>query len=226
MGRLLLRRLGSALPQLGRKGEPMGRVNLLRASRGELPASAFVPYSHHVTPTIIATRSGEYLSTWALGGRSHEAASADDQAAWVNDLNNAWRGLAESGVAFWSHVVRRRADTFPRSTFDGHFCRQLDAGYAASLAGSRFMLNELYLTPVIRTVGDEVLEALGRREKEGVEAKLRRQQEGAAKLDDLNRSLGSTLRRYGGELLTTYEGREGKLFSAPLEVLALLVNGE
>ena len=204
----------------------MGRLNLRRATRSELPASAFVPYSHQVTPSVIATRGGEYLSTWAVTGRPHEAASADEQAGWVADLNNAWRGIAEAGVAFWSHVVRRRADPFPRSTFDRHFCRQLDAGYAAGLAGSRFMLNELYLTPVIRTVGDEVLEALGRREKEGVEAKLRRQQDGVAKLDDLNRSLGSALRRYGAELLATYEGGGGKLFSAPLEVLALLVNGE
>ena len=59
----------------------MGRVNLSRASRGELPASAFVPYSHHVTPTTVATRGGEYLSVWKLVGRAHEAASADEQAA-------------------------------------------------------------------------------------------------------------------------------------------------
>ena len=72
----------------------MGGVNLMRASRGELPATAFVPYSHHVTPAIIATRDGEYLSPWKLAGRAHEAASAAEQAEWVEDLNNAWRGLA------------------------------------------------------------------------------------------------------------------------------------
>src|SRR5690349_24760949 len=130
----------------------MGRVNLLRACRGELPASAFVPYSHHVTPTIGATRGGEYLSVWKLAGRAHEAVSADEQARWVADLNNAWRGLAESGVAFWSHVVRRRAAPAARTAFAQPFCRHLDAGYVASLAGARFMENELYLTPVLRTV--------------------------------------------------------------------------
>ena len=88
------------------------------------------------------------------------------------------------------------------------------------------MENELFLTPVIRTVGDEVLEALGRREKESTSAKLRRQQDGIAKLDDLNRALGATLRPYGGALLATYTGEDGKVFSAPLEALALLVNGE
>jgi hypothetical protein len=30
-----------------------------RVRRGERPAADFVPYSHHVTPTIIATRGGD-----------------------------------------------------------------------------------------------------------------------------------------------------------------------
>ncbi|BDG08636.1 VirB4 family type IV secretion/conjugal transfer ATPase [Anaeromyxobacter paludicola] len=204
----------------------MGGLATDRVRGAERPVFDFLPYSHHVTPTILATRGGEYLSTWALAGRAHEAASAEERASWVADLNNAWRGLAEPGVAFWSHLVRRRADDYEPSAFDNSFCRNLDRAYAASLRGSKFMLNELYLTPVLRTVGDEVLEALGRREKESVEAKLRRQQDGIARLDDVNRALGVTLRRYGAELLGTYEGAEGKVFSAPLEFLARLVNGE
>ncbi len=97
-----------------------------RVRRTEKPASDFVPYSHHVTPTIIATRGGEYLSTWAVGGRSHQSASMAELAGWVADLNNAWRGIALAGVAFWSHVIRRRVDEYPASEFDGYFCRRLD----------------------------------------------------------------------------------------------------
>jgi len=204
----------------------MGGLTVERARRSERPVSAFVPFSHHVTPTVMATRGGEYLSTWAIAGRAHQAASAEERLSWVTDLNNAWRGLAEAGVAFWSHVVRRRVDEYPRSTFDGHFCRRLDAAYAASLRDCKFMLNELYLTPVIRTAGDDVLEALGRREKQGVDAKLRRQVDGIGKLDEINRALDATLRRYGGELLSTYEDSAGRVFTAQLEVLALLVNAE
>jgi type IV secretion system protein VirB4 len=197
-----------------------------RVRRREKPASDFIPYSHHVTPTIIATRGGEYLSTWAIGGRSHQAASKAELASWICDLNNAWRGLAGASVAFWSHIVRRRVHEYPASEFDSFFCRRLDEKYAATLRECKFMVNELYLTPVIRTVGDEVLEALGRREKEGVDAKLRRQADGIAKLDEMNRALRSTLRRYDAELLGTYEGEGGRAFSAALEVLAQLVNGE
>ncbi len=204
----------------------MGGMIAATIRRREKPAADYIPYSHHVTPTIIATRGGEYLSTWAIGGRSHQTASKGELASWVCDLNNAWRGLAESGVAFWSHIVRRRVNEYPSSNFDSYFCRRLDDGYAASLRGCKFMVNELYLTPVIRTVGDEVLEALGRREKEGVDAKLRRQTDGVAKLEEINRALRMGLKRYDAELLGTYEGEGGHTFSAALEVLAQLVNGE
>jgi len=204
----------------------MGTLVAEGIRRREKPASDFIPYSHHVTPTIISTKGGEYLSVWSVGGRAHEAASRTEQADWVADLNNAWRAIAESGVSFWSHVIRRRAAEVARGEFDSFFCRRLDEDYAASLRGSRFMVNELYLTPVIRTAGDEVLEALGRREREGVEAKMKRQADGIAKLEELNRSLKAALRRYDAELLRTYEDARGHVSSAPLEVLAELVNGE
>jgi type IV secretion system protein VirB4 len=201
-------------------------VNAERARRCERPAADFIPYSHHVTPTIVATKGGEYLSMWAIGGRAHESASSDDVASWVVDLNNAWRGIAQAGVAFWSHVVRRRAQEFPSGDFDEVFPRRLDAAYRAALRRSRFMVNELYLAPVLRTVGDEVLETLGRGERESVDTKHKRQSDAIAKVDEINRTLRMTLRRYGATLLGAYEGPGGRAFSAVLEALAQLLNGE
>jgi len=204
----------------------MGGMNAEKVRRAEKRVADFIPYSHHVTPTIIATKGGEYLSTWTVGGLSHETASRAELGSRVSDLNNAWRGIAEAGTAFWSHVVRRRVHEYPASDFEGFFCRRLADGYAASLKDCKFMVNELYLTPVVRTVGDEVLEALGRREKESVEAKMKRQADGIAKLEEMNHTLRVTLKHHDAELLGTYEGKDGHAFSAPLEVLAALVNGE
>src|SRR5512141_812597 len=145
--------------------------------RMEKPAGKFVPYSHHVTPAILATRAGEYLSVWRLGGRSYETTSKVELKERVAGLNNAWRGIAAAGVAFWSHVVRRRVEGRVGGDFEGFFCRRLDEAYARTLRGSRFMVNELYLTPVLRTVGDEVLALLGRFETESAETKGKRQAE-------------------------------------------------
>ena len=193
--------------------------------RMEKPAGAFVPYSHHVTPTIVATRGGEYLSTWRIGGRSHETASKEDLVERVEDLNRAFRGIAGARVAFWSHLVRRRVEGRLPGEFGGFFCQRLDERYAQSLRGSRFMANELYLSPVLRTVGDEVLETLGRLERDSAPAKEKRQADAISRLDELNGVLRVALKQYDAELLGTYQV-DGHVFSAPLEALAQLVNGE
>jgi len=192
----------------------------------ERTAGSFLPYSHHVTPTIIATDGGDYLSVWRLSGRSHQTASAFELAMWVDDLNNAIRGIASAGVALWSHVVRRRVEQYPPFEFEGYFCRRLEERYAAVLQGSRFMLNDLYLTVVLKSVGDEVLELFGRFEQASPATKEKRQADAIARLDDVNRVLRMAFRRFGGELLSTYESEEGHVFSAPLEFLAELANGE
>jgi type IV secretion system protein VirB4 len=204
----------------------MGRIEAARAHEAERRVGEFLPYSHHVTPTIIATRGGEYLSVWRLEGRSHQTASDVEQGGWIDDLSNAVRGIAGAGVAFWSHVVRRRVHEYPEARYENVFCKRLHERYAESLRGCHFMLNELFLTVVLKRVGDDVLETLGRLEKESVVTKAQRQQEAIAKLDDLNRILGVALRRYGAELLGLYESAERHVFSSALEFLASLVNGE
>lgn len=203
----------------------MARLTARAVHGAEEAVGENVPYSHHLTPSILATRSGEYLSVWRIGGRSHQTASADELAGWVADLNNALRGIAAADLAFWSHIVRRREDGHLEGDFDNYFCRRLDDRYRALLQKCRFMVNELYLTIIVRTVGDEVLEKLGRWDKASLEEKLRRQADGIARLEELNRVLRSALRRYDAELLETYE-HNGRVFSVPLEFLALLANGE
>jgi len=203
----------------------MGRVEAASVRRAEVAAGTFVPYSHHLTSSIVATRGGDYLSAWRVGGRSHEAASAEELCGWVADLNNALRGIATAGVALWSHVIRRRVHEYPEGEFENAFCRRLDERYAATLRGCRFLVNELYLTVLVRAAGDPVLGLLGRLDREGREARLRRQVEAVARLEDLARVLTAALRRYDAEQLGTYE-RGGHVFSSALEFLAELVNGE
>jgi len=203
----------------------MGWLTAAAVAAAEKEAGGFIPYSHHLTPSILATRRGEYLSVWRIGGRSHETVSDADLCTWVSDLNNALRGIATAGVAFWSHVVRRSVDEYPESQFENYFCRRLDRRYSVSLRGCRFLVNELYLTVVVRTVSDEILEVFSRFGKVSEDEKARRQAEGLARLAELNRVLAAALRRYEAELLETYE-KDGHVFSRPLEFLALLVNGE
>jgi len=190
----------------------------------ERPVSDYVPYSHHVTPTIIATRNAEYLSVWRLGGRTFEGKSIEAQMLWVDDLNNTLRTLANKGIAFWSHVVRRRVELVEASTsFTSGFCRRFDERYRATFENS--LTNELYLTVLVQPSTDPTLRIMAKFERRTAEALAAWQATAIDTLDDLNRSLAGSLHRYDPELLGTYE-HNGFVFSAAAEALGLLLNGE
>ena len=64
------------------------------AARLDVPTADRIPYSAHVTGSIVRTWNGDYLQTFRLAGASFE--SADDVAvnAWHQRLNVLWRNIA------------------------------------------------------------------------------------------------------------------------------------
>src|SRR5690606_6977060 len=80
----------------------------LRRPTWEPSVAKHIPYSHHVTPTIISTKGLEYLSVWRISGRTFEGMPDSELARWRDELNNLLRGLP-SGFGIYSHLVRRRA---------------------------------------------------------------------------------------------------------------------
>ena len=138
----------------------MAALESQKILQSEIPVARYIPYSHHVTPTIISTKNGDYLSVWRLGGRSHQSAAAEDIFNWTRELNNLMRGIGNAHMAFWSHVVRRRVYEYPDSTFDNPFCRQLDERYRASFTNYNLMVNDLYLTVLYKPVMDKLLSFL------------------------------------------------------------------
>lgn len=203
----------------------MGALESRKLLESETPVSQFIPYSHHVSDTIISTKSAEYLSVWKIEGRSHQSASERDVFQWIEELNNTLRGVSSANLSLWTHIVRRRVNEYPDSEFDNVFCRQLDEKYRESFTGYNLMVNDLYLTVIYRPVADKVLSFFASRERETPEQKKMRQESAIKALDDINRTLGASLKRYGAEQLGVYE-KDGHAFSSALEFLAMLVNGE
>jgi type IV secretion system protein VirB4 len=193
----------------------------------ESSISEYIPYSYHVDDDVISTKNGEYLSVWRLSGRSHQSASAEDVWQWLRELNQLVRGMASgvANIAFYSHTVRREVFEYPESEFDNIFCRQLDAKYRASFDGKRMMVNELYLTVVLRPQTDPILGFFAKRERLSADQMAVRQAQAIKTLQDANSTIEQSLKRYGAELLGQYE-RDGYIHSTLIEFLALLVNGE
>ena len=78
------------------------------ALRREPHAAERIPYTAHVSPSVIATEHGDYVQVFRLGGASFESADDEQLNSWHERLNVLWRNIASPHVALWSHIVRRR----------------------------------------------------------------------------------------------------------------------
>ena len=55
----------------------------------ELSTANYIPFSSHVTKTIIKNKSGDYLSCISMEGIAHETADIGDINIWHQNLNTA-----------------------------------------------------------------------------------------------------------------------------------------
>src|SRR5690606_28472517 len=118
----------------------MGALESRKLLASETPAGQFIPYTHHVTDTIISTKNAEYLSVWKIDGRPHQSASEADVFQWIRELNNTLRGISSANLSLWTHIVWRRVYEYPDAEFDNLFCRQLDEKYRESFTGYNLMV--------------------------------------------------------------------------------------
>lgn len=193
--------------------------------RYERSVSDYVPYSHHVTRTVVATRTWEYVSVWRVDGRSFEGHPEEDKCRWVEELNNLIRGFP-AGVGLWAHLVRRKVQEYPQSEYPDAFSRNHDAAYRATFDGKPPMINELYLTTIARASVDPALRLLSRFEKRTARDVRAWQARAIEQLDDVNRKLASALKRYRADQLGIVErGPDKRLYSEPAEFFGLILNG-
>lgn len=187
------------------------------AAKKELDAekgiSSFIPYTRHVTDTILGTAAGDLLTVFKLSGRSHLSADYETLMNWVRDLNTVFKGAASDHLALWTHMVRRRVTEYPEAHYDNTFCAQFDKKYRGMFTEKSLMVNELYLTVIHRAMPDKTLAILAKFEKQSTQEKVERQQSAVKDLEELQRLFLSSLKRYGPEVLGTY-----KCVHAPVSV--------
>jgi len=190
----------------------------------EKSANEAVPYSSHVSEENVRTSAGDLVTVIRLEGAAHEAADPEDVQAWHEALNGLLKNLAQPDLAIWRHTVRRERNDYPAGDFLPGFAHDLNERYKATVMGERMMVNDLYLTLVLRGPA-MAFKLFGGREKNEREAVLRDLEDQNSRLDELTRNAMAALERYQPTRLGLYD-RAGRTFSAALEFLAFLVNGE
>ncbi len=80
-----------------------------------------IPYTAQVSEHVVRTRYGHFVQVVQVGGASFECADDADINVWHERLNVLWRNLASSNVAVWTHIIRRREQTYPGGSFVNPF---------------------------------------------------------------------------------------------------------
>ncbi|MDF0606781.1 VirB4 family type IV secretion system protein [Neisseriaceae bacterium TC5R-5] len=195
------------------------------ALKNEELTAAFIPYSSHVTKSIIKLANGDYIATIRMQGAAHESADVQDINSWHNQLNGFMRNIASPNTAVWSHIVRRAYGEYPGGEFCPGFCHDFNEKYRKHMADDRMLVNELYLTIVYRPHPVKAVKLLDIFSKKNLKELQQRQTEELEVVEDLIGVALASLDRYEPELLGCYEYK-GNMFSEVLEFLAFLVDGE
>jgi type IV secretion system protein VirB4 len=216
----------SSLGQLFERDEAGLALKKLRRDAGkESPTASWMPYSTHVSDTIIKTKGGDYLTVLHLEGVPFETADMGDLDVMQEALNTFLRQQGTSRVALWSHVIRRRDDGLPAARFAPGFGADLNTAYLGALQGSTRRINDLFLTLVLK--GDMAQRSgLARFLTGSDKASLRASQEAAiVELEDIRRQAEAVLAPYRPYVLKIRETETGLLLSEPASFLGFLANG-
>jgi type IV secretion system protein VirB4 len=194
--------------------------------RRELGIQRQIPFTAHVSEHVVRTRWGDYIQVFRLSGASFECADDAQLNNWHERLSSAWRNLASTQVALWTHLIRRREREYPHGEPVPGFAADLNARYRERITGERLMVNELYIAVVYRSapgvVTDWTAKILSRTQRGALEMDL---QAALENCDKLRQTLQAALERYEVEPLALY-WEKGCAYSQVLEFLGFLINGD
>ncbi|WP_273793759.1 VirB4 family type IV secretion/conjugal transfer ATPase [Brucella anthropi] len=192
----------------------------------ELGPETFIPYVRHVDENTIALESRALMVIIALDGVSFETADVLDINALHRDLNTLHRNIADEQLALWTHLIRRRDNSYPEGNFKTPFSAQLNEKYRDRMVREDLFRNDLYLSIVWSPQRDpaekvaKLLSRLRRTRRAGIEL----DEEALQQLCDRVIDITTGLKRFEPRVLSICE-QDGLLFSEPSEVLHQLVGG-
>jgi len=192
----------------------------------ELGPETFIPYLRHVDENTIALESRALMVIIALDGVSFETADVLDINALHRDLNTLHRNIADERLALWTHLIRRRDNSYPAGTFKAPFSAQLNEKYRERMIREDLFRNDLYIAIVWSPPRDpaekaaKLLSRLRRTRRAGIEL----DEEAIKQLRDKVIDITAGLKRFEPRVLSLYE-QDDLIFSEPSEVLRQLVGG-
>ncbi|HBV4265974.1 TPA: VirB4 family type IV secretion/conjugal transfer ATPase [Klebsiella pneumoniae] len=181
----------------------------------------YIPYSYHITPHVISTVNGEYLTIFKIRGRTHDCASNADLVKWHTDLNQLLKGIGNEHVKLWTHTHHREINNYPDTHYNMIFPRMVNEYYRDGFDETPMMVNDLYLTVVYNPVGDVAQKMFAKFDKPSVAELRDMQADSISSLEDISEQVMNSLRPYGIERLGYYfRDKTGKIIQEKKQDIA------
>jgi len=189
----------------------------------EAPIGDRLPYARHLDETTLITRDGLLIQTLRLDGFPFETVDDAELSYRKQVRESLYRGAANSRLAFYHHIIRRRVTPELDGAFEDPFCRELDRKWREKLAERQLFVNELFLTLVRRPLQGNagLVDRLFRSASRAPDTLA----QDVRQLHAVADTLVAALSPYGARVLSTYKSRSG-LCSEPCAFLSALATGD
>lgn len=181
--------------------------------------SPAIPYTTHLSETVVGLKDGSIMTVFKIDGKSHETATDDELMGWHESLSATLNKLNEAGVALWRTTHHREVREFAAGVFEpGTYAYEFNERYKQRCAQESLYVNDLYLVLILK--GSSKALRLGSSRSAKDEA--RREQ--LSRLEMLATKAEESLGRYRPMRLGIYK-ENGIHYSAVYEYLSMVLNG-
>ncbi|KAB1469237.1 VirB4 family type IV secretion/conjugal transfer ATPase [Cronobacter sakazakii] len=195
--------------------------------------SKFLPFSYHLTDSVISLKSYEFMSIIKISGKASQTKDEKDIYKWIEQLNSMLVGVANPTVELYSYIIRRDMMKYPDGEYEGFFAKSLNDKYKEQFEKidiAPLKVNELYLAVVYKPFGSSMLSGIKKKTLVTYDAVKEFQAESIKELESLTSKFVTGLNDYNCELLTTYSEKtpgdnQEVVYSAPMELMSYILNG-
>lgn len=199
-----------------------------RIIKNEERASKHINVLTHYDDHTLLDKSGKLIQIIKMSGLNFITQDKQSLDIYKNRRNNLLKSFSsEFALYFWE--VRRRFNQMPAGHFESGFAKMVNENYQQQMKQADLFHNELYLAVITKQPEGLINKGFSfwqyfslKLDKETKKVYLAQRNK---KLSDATRKILSALSNYGCELLGVYE-KNGIQFSAPLEFISFLINGD
>lgn len=201
---------------------------IARLIKNEEPVSSKINIISHYDDVTLLDKNDRLIQIIKVNGLDFATQDEEVLDNYKMRLNHLLKSFS-SEFAWYVWDVRRKSDNYPSGSFSHDYAKKLNERYCENLKSAELFVNDLYLAIITKqsegllNQGLSFIQQFNQRfDKESRQQYIKRRH---LELCEVTKKVMHGLSDYGCELLTVYD-KNGVKFSAPLEFVSKLLNGD